>query len=143
MNQDDLNKLATAYVKFYSGVDIYSGESIYDENFDLINKEKEQYEWASEEVMDLAIDKSELLWCFILEVLSRNPPDEVLGMLAAGPLEDYLSYWAVEKIDVVEIEAKSNPAFSNLLGGVWQSSIPDKIWNRINKCTDRSGWDGL
>ena len=64
-------------------------------------------------------------------------------MLAAGPLEDYLSSWAEKNIDVVEKEAKSNPAFSNLLGGVWQSSIPDDIWCRINKCTNRSGWDGL
>ena len=71
MNQDYLNKLATAYIQFYSGIDLNSDESIYDGGFNLINKELEPFEWAKDEVIELNYQKSELLWDFVLEVLKE------------------------------------------------------------------------
>ena len=71
-------------------------------------------------------------WAVILEVLSRNPPDKVISVLAAGPLEDLIDDHGPEFIERIEIESRRNPSFRNLLGGVWQSSTPD-IWSRVQR----------
>lgn len=71
------------------------------------------------------------LWAFILAVLSKSPPQQVLDVLAAGPLEELLGYAGAEYIDKIEEEARSNPPFRYLLGGVWQHGTPDDIWHRV------------
>lgn len=71
------------------------------------------------------------MWQFILAVLARRPSERVLGMLAAGPLEDLLAYAGKFYIDRVELEARRNPAFRHLLGGVWQNRTPDELWRRV------------
>jgi hypothetical protein len=87
--------------------------------------------WAADRFM--APGKSapaEACWQAILEVLSRRPSDEVIGVLAAGPLEDLIDHAGPEFIGRIELEARRNPAFRHLLGGVWQSSSPE-IWARV------------
>ena len=71
-------------------------------------------------------------WDAILEILSRKPADTVIGVLAAGPLEDLIQYHGPDFIDRIEAESRRNPAFRRLLGGVWRSSSPE-IWARIEK----------
>jgi hypothetical protein len=73
---------------------------------------------------------AEELWQGILEVLSRNPSETVLGMLAAGPLEDLIHYHGPAYVEAIELEARRNPSFRHLLGGVWESSTPE-VWHRI------------
>jgi hypothetical protein len=46
-------------------------------------------------------------------------------------------------IERVETEARSNPLFAKLLGGVWQNEMPDHIWRRVQAVWDRRGWDGI
>jgi hypothetical protein len=80
-------------------------------------------------------------WQAILAVLKDPRAEPYLGVLAAGPLEDLLSSHGPEFITRIENEAKSNPKFSWLLGGVWQSDIPDNIWVRVQSVWDRTGWN--
>jgi len=87
--------------------------------------------WAVDKFMDLNDEDPELCWKAILEILRRKPNDKVLGMLAAGPLEDLIEYHGPEYIEQIEAEAKINPDFRNLLGGVWESSTPE-IWARVS-----------
>ena len=54
-------------------------------------------------------------------------------MLAAGPMEDLLSYHGAEVIDRVEQRAAIDPKFKELLGGAWQLMTPDEIWHRVEK----------
>ncbi|MDR2637430.1 MAG: hypothetical protein LBB55_03750 [Zoogloeaceae bacterium] len=87
--------------------------------------------WAAERFMipedpDIAED----CWAAILEILSRNPPESVIGILAAGPLEDLIDCAGPQFIDRIELQARRDPAFQHLLGGVWESSTPE-IWARI------------
>jgi hypothetical protein len=90
--------------------------------------------WAVEKFMELVhMDEiPEEYFQAILEVLKRDPGDKVLGVLAAGPLEDLIHYHGSQYIDRIEEEARRNPKFRHLLGGVWQSGTPD-IWIRIER----------
>jgi len=89
--------------------------------------------WAIERFM--LVDTSTLpedCWAAILEILSRNPPQEVIGVLAAGPLEDLIRCHGPAFIERIETESRRNKVFRHLLGGVWQNTSPE-IWARIQK----------
>ncbi len=88
--------------------------------------------WAVEQFMNLNYENPEICWEAILEILERNPSDKVIAVLAAGPLEDLIEVHGSLFIDRIEKEARRNPRFRHLLGGVWQSSTPE-IWARVEK----------
>ncbi|TPG44774.1 hypothetical protein EAH75_10595, partial [Rhodanobacter glycinis] len=61
--------------------------------------------WAAERFMfpgDTA--SAEDCWATILEILARNPPEPILAVLAAGPLEDLIHYVGPEFIDRIELQ---------------------------------------
>ena len=96
-------------------------------------KHDSPYWWAIERFMDMYdTTQAEDIWTTILEVLSRRPDQNVIGMLAAGPLEDLIKDWGEMFIDRIELEARRNPAFRHLLGGVWKGSTPE-VWARVEK----------
>ena len=78
-----------------------------------------------------AIDEPELLWRFILNVYKRDVPDKVSAVLAAGPLEDLLSYFGADYIDRVEKLAAEDQRFNWLLGGVHRLEMTDAVWSRV------------
>jgi len=89
--------------------------------------------WAIDRFQSLfEASNAEDAWVVILEVLDRKPSQEIIGMLAAGPLEDLIEDWGPMFIDRIELESRRNPDFRHLLGGVWQSSTPE-VWERIEK----------
>ncbi|AXK71231.1 hypothetical protein DWG18_02300 [Lysobacter sp. TY2-98] len=91
--------------------------------------------WATERTMHcLRRDFAEELWEFVLVVLGKAPNDRVLSCLAAGPLEDLIAYDGKYFIDRIELMARQNPAFKDLLGGVWRNQSPEEIWSRVEKC---------
>ena len=65
----------------------------------------------------------------ILEVLKIETNPRVLGLLAAGPLEDVIG---TQTIDRIEREAAANDRFHDLLGGVWYSTEPPDIQKRLD-----------
>ena len=106
-------------------------------------REYDEAFWAFEELDDLCTDSPEDAWEIILGVLARDLSDEDIGMLAAGPLEDLLARHGRSIIERVEHEARRNPAFASLLGGVWQNTMSDDIWTRVMAVWDRRGWDDI
>lgn len=76
-------------------------------------------------------------WITIIEVLSLTPSDEVLSVLAAGPLEDLIAYCGPQFIDRIEIKARQDADFRKLLNGVWQNRTPPEIWARIEKAQNK------
>jgi hypothetical protein len=129
-------KLAEAYLSYYAAVEHA------DNNPQAAEGDASEHGWASEEVMDMTLDRPHDLIEFVLEVLALNPPNLVREVLAAGPLEDYLATLGDEVIGDVERLAKSNPQFASLLGGVWKNAMSDDVWNRVQAVWDRRGWDG-
>jgi hypothetical protein len=98
---------------------------------------------AWDAVYQMTSNDPEMLWVFILTVIKIDASNTVLQNLSAGPLEDLLSQYGEDFIDRVEAKAKENTLFAHLLGGVWQSDMPDQIWSRVNAVWDRRGWDGI
>ncbi len=82
---------------------------------------------------DLSKDAPEIVWAAILEILQRDLTAEQEALLAAGPLEDLLSSHGSVLIDRVEQQAKQNPRFNHLLGGVWQLEMTPEIWERVQR----------
>jgi hypothetical protein len=84
-------------------------------------------------MFDACTEEPETAWMAILRILKQNPTEEQTELLAAGPLETLLSWHGAAFIDRVEHEARSDPAFNHLLGGVWRQEMPEEIWSRIEK----------
>jgi hypothetical protein len=103
--------------------------------------EKEQYDWACMEPVDDAREDPERAWKFILLALESPLCASRLGVLAAGPLEDLLSHHGESFIERVEEEAKTNPQFAHLLGGVWQFKMSEAVWTRVQRVRDTQNWD--
>jgi hypothetical protein len=78
--------------------------------------------WAVEAVMDANEDsRVEVLWRMILKLceLADPDPDGVLGMVAAGPLYDYIVFRNGGELGRVETTAPHNPKLLAALAGVW------------------------
>jgi hypothetical protein len=92
--------------------------------------------WSIERTLVLdTLDKAEDVWALILEVLARTKSPRVIGMLGAGPMEDLLEGWGTQFIERIETTARRDPAFREMLRGVWESGTPD-IWARLVSIRD-------
>jgi len=90
--------------------------------------------WAIEKVMDWHLEGEPApLWQFILNLNSRELPERVIAILAAGPLEDLLAGFGPDYIDEVETLARRDPKFRCLLAGVWRNTITEDVWERVKK----------
>jgi len=82
-------------------------------------------------VQDLTTSDPEALWSFVLAVLRLAPHEQVLGMLAAGPLEDLIQDHGSAFINRVAAEAGSNKNFAALLPKVWVRASNDPVTQRF------------
>lgn len=88
--------------------------------------------WASERtIFILKPVDFETMWQFVIGVLARKPPAQLLGYLAAGPLEDMIAHFGDYFIERIEDTARRDPAFRDLLHGVWKNRTPDALWERV------------
>jgi hypothetical protein len=99
------------------------------QEFSRLKNERE----ADGPIYDACHDYPEIAWAAILELLQRDLTDEQFGMLAAGPMEDLLSYHGAEVIDRVEQRAATYLRFKELIDGIWQLMTPDDIWERVER----------
>jgi hypothetical protein len=97
--------------------------------------------WFSGEhtMFDACTEEPEIAWQAILKILQSDLTDELKALLAGGPLETLLSCHGAAFIDRIVEEAKSNPRFTDLLGGVWRQDMPEEIWRRVEKAR-KSVW---
>lgn len=103
----------------------------------------EHNHWSVDYVIELPLDGNfEELWSFIQYTYKNKMTNLVIENLAAGPLEDLLSYAGEAYIDEIEQLAKDDPKFRSVLGGVWQNNMSDEVWERVQKSRDRKDWDG-
>jgi hypothetical protein len=122
MSRPEIEAWATAYIEAYS-----TERSPADDH---------PLWWAIEKAMFVLQEAdAESFWQFILEVVSRNPPEAVVGMLAAGPLEELIAYAGESFVDRIETEAQHSPAFRYVLNGVWRlgDKPSDEIWARVER----------
>lgn len=118
MNDAELNRIVDAWV---AGQEAEEG-----------TPERERNYWAIDQVWDWSIEgEAEQLWQFILVTYQRDISQSVIGMLAAGPLEELLAEYGPAYIERVERLAERDEKFNRLLGGVWRNSMTDEVWERI------------
>lgn len=120
MTEEEIKEWVDAYIAYQSNYD-YKSDKQSDQNF-----------WSVMKFFEQMPDKPQLCWKAILEILNRNPQEKVLGVLAAGPLENLIEDHGSDFIEEIEKEANQNPDFKLLLNGVWESSTPE-VWERILK----------
>ena len=89
--------------------------------------------WACEKLYDIVRQQPDLAWELILELLMTDQSNVIYENLAAGALEDLLVNHGEKFIDKVEEQARQNPNFNELLGGVWRNAISENIWSRVEK----------
>jgi hypothetical protein len=107
---------------------------------------QEQFDtaWATTKQLDLVLDEEfEDLWRLILVIHSLDKSPKILGILSAGPIEDLLGRSGEQFIDRVELVARFDPSFAKVLGGVWQNSMSNEVWTRLQAAWDRRGWDNI
>jgi hypothetical protein len=99
---------------------------------------------ASETLNDLLWEESpEEGWRAILAIHRLDQSGRVQEVLSAGPIEDLLAKYGGDFIGRVEQQAREDPTFAKLLGGVWKNAMTDEVWTRLQAVWDRRGWDGI
>ncbi len=86
--------------------------------------------WAFEETQQVAGMPLDLAWLF-LRRLVHDGTDDVLGAVAAGPMEDFLSFRDADAIDRVERAARRDGRLRTCLAGVWKAGMSDAVWERV------------
>jgi uncharacterized protein (DUF736 family) len=99
--------------------------------------------WAHERTNYLTRYLPHKAWRVILLIWSMDQSIKTIQRLSAGEIEDLLVRNGIEMIPLVETEARRDPSFANLLGGVWKNRMADEVWSRLQAVRDRRGWDGI
>jgi hypothetical protein len=87
--------------------------------------------WASESLMLLELREPQRTLSLIVKIASRSSNRDVLGALAAGPLESILARHGEQVIDAVEKLVADDPKFKCIIGDVWRNAMTDAIWQRV------------
>ncbi|HTV14933.1 MAG TPA: hypothetical protein VME68_09470 [Acidobacteriaceae bacterium] len=95
------------------------------------------------DLYELEYHDPETLWSLILAIHHKDQSIPIQQVLSAGPIENLLAKHGDAFIDRVESEARRDPSFAKVLGGVWRNSMSDSVWHRLQAVWDRRGWDGI
>ena len=64
-------------------------------------------------------------------VMQLTDDEQVLGGLAAGPVEDFLGVHGRAYLQVFHTLALEHRRLREVLDGVWQGSMPKDVWHQI------------
>ncbi|HKV11997.1 MAG TPA: hypothetical protein VJ725_27885 [Thermoanaerobaculia bacterium] len=95
----------------------------------------EEHQWALDKLHRLVRFLPERAWPIIVRMVELAPSEAAVDVIAAGPLEDLLCFHGEAFIERIEKEAKEDPHFRFALGGVWQRTISEPVWRRVNRLT--------
>src|SRR5882757_5497558 len=87
--------------------------------------------WAFGQSYDLTREEPIEAWRLILTIWSLDQSIPTRQSLSAGLIEELLCYHGEFMIQHVERQAKDDRSFAALLGGVWQNTMTDDVWNRL------------
>ncbi len=123
VNREERERITAAWIAQTEAGD---GTAQHEENF-----------WAFGRLSEMTLEEPEdgadpeEAWLIILAIKEQAISEDAIALLAAGPMEDLLAHHGNAFIERVEAEARRNPRFNNLLGGVWRSSISEDVWRRV------------
>ena len=96
--------------------------------------------WSFDRISDLIRHAPDDAYEVIRELVRQAPSPYVLGIVAAGPLEDLLSDWGERVIDRLETDARADPKLMAACAEVWKLYMPDEVWSRLRSLV--GGEDG-
>jgi hypothetical protein len=126
MTPSDRDKLVKAYIQRYAERVVLGKGNVF--------AEQDLNWWAEETFQKVVHSDPELAWELMLQVIASTDKPEVLGMVAAGPLEDLVNYHGPQFIERIERQAAADQTFRECLSGIYPSSTPE-VWQRIEKAT--------
>ena len=102
-------------------------------------------------LLDFPREEPQLTWETIILVVKAYPEADfyseaateaqaACSLLAAGPVEDLLSFHGQDFIDRFEREAHLDRRVAWVLGGAWQFQMNDEIWDRVRLVSDETYW---
>ena len=106
-------------------------------------KGENPFDAASSEFCSLTENEPDRAWEVIFAILDEPRAAPYLDVLAAGPLEDLLSFHGEAFIERVERAAIFNPRFATLLSGTGQFKMSEAIWSRVQAAWNPSEADGV
>ena len=74
----------------------------------------------------------------IFAAIQLTDDEQILGGLAAGPLEDFLGVHGEAYLDTVHTLALEHRRLREVLDGVWQGSMPNHVWHKIETLKQRA-----
>jgi hypothetical protein len=99
--------------------------------------------WSFGQTYDLVREDPVEAWRLILTIWSLDQSTPTRRSLSAGPIEELLCFHGDFMIPHIERQAKADPSFATLLGGVWQNTMADDIWNRLQTAWIAADGTGL
>lgn len=84
-----------------------------------------------QDVMRWPDDQPERAWQFILAVIARKPPPQVLAILSSLLREDLLTAHGPQFIERAAHQAAVCGVFKKLLGAVWLDSEDTLVWREV------------
>ena len=91
------------------------------------------FSWANDILDNIVHQDPERAWSIVLDIIKRSNSDLLIGIIAAGPLEDLLCEKGEIFIDRLEIEAANDINVRKSIGGVWgESKMNSNIRHRIS-----------
>ena len=71
-------------------------------------------------------------WIVITEIFEGHSDKEiVMDNLAAGPLEDLLTYHGAEAINLIKKYCDIHNSFKDILSGVWRNNMDLSVWEEL------------
>jgi len=87
--------------------------------------------WSFKQSYDLVREKPIEAWNLILTIWSLDQSPVTKQSLSRGLIEELLCYHGEFMIQDIERQAKADRSFATLLGGVWQNTMTNDVWNRL------------
>jgi hypothetical protein len=87
--------------------------------------------WSFGQAYNLVREDPGEAWKLILTIWSLDKSASTRQGLCAGPIGELLCYHGEYIIPFIEKQAMADPSFARLLGGLWQNTMSDNIWNRV------------
>jgi len=90
--------------------------------------------WAVELLMDSRFESDEARVRTVLDlILDRADEEEIFGVFAAGPLEDFVKAYDDDRIAWIEERAAASTRFREALQRIWIWSLPPEVFARIER----------
>jgi len=107
---------------------------------EVTEREKQLCGWVNDLMWTAWEHDADHAWAIVEAIHAADTEQKHIGVFAAGPLEDLLRQQGEIVIARVEEQAKCDPAFAKVLGGVWGGCLSEAIWTRVKAVRDTGIW---